>query len=158
MASLNLSTNSTSISKSYQSVVNAPPPTGAAASSPTYAQWAVYAVSAPLANAFQQGSANKESTLKVQSTGGRELQPQNFGRLLNHSRGRISGSHRRILRRPNPVCLRQSQGHKHWSSKVRFDRMVRGGCTGADEGLLRGPYGCSRKIATCEVHISTLQI
>ncbi|KAJ9610567.1 actin binding protein [Cladophialophora chaetospira] len=72
MASLNTSTNGPSISKSYQSVVNAPPPTGAAASSPTYGQWAVFSVSAPLANAFQDAS-NKESVLKVQSTGEGEL-------------------------------------------------------------------------------------
>lgn len=69
MASLNLSTNGQSISKSYQSVINAPPPTGAAAASPTYGQWAVFSVTAPLANAFQD-SGNKESVLKVQSTGG----------------------------------------------------------------------------------------
>ncbi|KAK5079835.1 actin binding protein [Exophiala xenobiotica] len=72
MASLNLSTNGPSISKSYQSVVNAPPPTGAAASSPTYGQWAIFSVSAPLANAFQD-SGNKESVLKVQSTGEGEI-------------------------------------------------------------------------------------
>lgn len=73
MASLNLSTNGPSISKSYQSIVNAPPPSGPAASSPTYGQWAVFSVSAPLANAFQQDSGNKESVLKVQSTGEGEL-------------------------------------------------------------------------------------
>ena len=73
MASLNLSTNGPSISKSYQSVVNAPAPSGAAASSPTYGQWAVYTVSAPLVNAFQQDAGNKESVLKVQSTGEGEL-------------------------------------------------------------------------------------
>ncbi|OAL28212.1 hypothetical protein AYO20_09540 [Fonsecaea nubica] len=73
MASLNTSTNGPSISKSYQSIVNAPPPTGAAAASPTYGQWAVFSVSAPLANAFQQDSGNKESVLKVQSTGEGEL-------------------------------------------------------------------------------------
>lgn len=73
MASLNLSTNGPSISKSYQSIVNAPPPSGPAAASPTYGQWAVFSVSAPLANAFQQDSANKESVLKVQSTGEGEL-------------------------------------------------------------------------------------
>ncbi|KAK5941292.1 actin binding protein [Knufia obscura] len=72
MASLNLSTNGPSISKSYQSVVNAPPPSGAAASSPTYGQWAVFSVSAPLANAFQD-SGSKESVLKVQSTGEGEI-------------------------------------------------------------------------------------
>jgi drebrin-like protein len=73
MASLNLSTNGPSISKSYQSIVNAPPPSGAAAASPTYGQWAVFSVSAPLANAFQQDAAGKESVLKVQSTGEGEL-------------------------------------------------------------------------------------
>ncbi|KAJ4557809.1 actin binding protein [Exophiala dermatitidis] len=73
MASLNTSTNGPSITKSYQSVVNAPPPSGAAAASPTYGQWAVFSVSAPLANAFQQDSGNKESILKVQSTGEGEL-------------------------------------------------------------------------------------
>lgn len=72
MASLNLSTNGPSITKSYQSVVNAPAPTGSAASSATYGQWAVFSVSAPLANAFQD-AGNKESVLKVQSTGEGEL-------------------------------------------------------------------------------------
>jgi drebrin-like protein len=72
MASLNTSTNGPSISKSYQSIVNAPPPTGPAAASQTYGQWAVFSVAAPLANAFQD-SSNKESVLKVQSTGEGEL-------------------------------------------------------------------------------------
>ena len=71
MAALNLSTNGPSISKSYQSVVDASPPKGPAAQSPTYGQWAVFSVSAPLANAFQSESAGKESVLKVQSTGGK---------------------------------------------------------------------------------------
>lgn len=70
MATLNLSTNGPSITKSYQSIVNAPPPSGNVANSPTYGQWAVYSVSAPLANAFQQDTGGKESVLKVQSTGG----------------------------------------------------------------------------------------
>ena len=70
MAALNLSTNGPSISKSYQSVVDASPPKGAAGQSLTYGQWAVFSVSAPLANAFQQDSGGKESVLKVQSTGG----------------------------------------------------------------------------------------
>jgi len=70
MSSLNTSTNGLSISKSYQSVVNAPAPSGPAAASPTYGQWAIFSVSAPLANAFQQDTGNKESILKVQSTGG----------------------------------------------------------------------------------------
>ena len=73
MASLNLSANGPSISKSYQSIISAPPPSGPAASSSTYGQWAVFAVSAPLASAFQQDSGNKESVLKVQSTGEGEL-------------------------------------------------------------------------------------
>ena len=69
MSSLNLSTDGPSINRSYQSVVSSPWPSGAAAGSPTYGIWAVFSVSAPLVNAFQQGSG-KESTLKVQSTGG----------------------------------------------------------------------------------------
>ncbi|KAK4905111.1 actin binding protein, partial [Elasticomyces elasticus] len=72
MASLNLSTNGPSIQKSYQSVVNSTPPTGSAGSSPTYGQWAVFSVSAPLASAFQD-AGNKESVLKVQSSGEGEL-------------------------------------------------------------------------------------
>ncbi|MCJ1308838.1 hypothetical protein MMC25_002493 [Agyrium rufum] len=73
MASLNLSTNGPSISNSYKSVVDSPPASGQSATSSTYGQWAVYSVSAPLANAFQQDSGNKESILKVQSTGEGEL-------------------------------------------------------------------------------------
>lgn len=70
MASLNLSTNGPSISKSYHAVVDTPIPSSNAAKSPTYGQWAVFAVSAPLVNAFQQDAGGKESVLKVQSTGG----------------------------------------------------------------------------------------
>ena len=73
MASLNTSTNGPSIKSSYQGVVNSPPPSGPAASSPTYGQWALFSVSAPLVNAFQQDSGGKESVLKVQSTGGKLL-------------------------------------------------------------------------------------
>ena len=73
MATLNLSTNGSSISKSYQSVINAPPSTGAASKSATYGQWAIFSVSAPLANAFQQDVGGKESVLRVQSTGGEYL-------------------------------------------------------------------------------------
>lgn len=73
MATLNLSTNGPSITKSYQAIVNAPYPSGNASKSPTYGQWAVYSVSAPLANAFQQEAGGKESVLKVQSTGEGEL-------------------------------------------------------------------------------------
>ncbi|KAK1477473.1 SH3 domain-containing protein [Colletotrichum abscissum] len=69
MASLNLSINGPSIKSSYQGVINGPPPNS---SSPTYAQWALFSVQAPLANAFQD-SGNKESVLKVQSTGDGEL-------------------------------------------------------------------------------------
>jgi len=69
MASLNLSSNGPSITKSYQSVVNSTFVTGAAARSPTYGQWALFSVAAPLVSAFQQDSG-KESVLKVQSTGG----------------------------------------------------------------------------------------
>ncbi|KAI9927326.1 hypothetical protein ASPWEDRAFT_122156 [Aspergillus wentii DTO 134E9] len=69
MASLNLSSNGPSITKSYQTVVNASIP----ASSPTFGQWAVFSVSTPLVNVFQQDTGNKESVLKVQSTGEGEL-------------------------------------------------------------------------------------
>ena len=72
MASLNLSSNGPSISASYQKIVNSPPPSGPAANSPTYGQWAVFAVQAPLANAFQP-DPSKESVLKVQTTGEGEL-------------------------------------------------------------------------------------
>ncbi|KAJ5329010.1 hypothetical protein N7452_009400 [Penicillium brevicompactum] len=71
MASLNLSSNGPSISKSYQTVVNAPPPS-ASGQSPTAAQWAVFSVSTPLVSAFQQ-DGGKESVLKVQSSGEGEL-------------------------------------------------------------------------------------
>ncbi len=70
MATLNLSTNGPSISKSYQSIVSAPTPSGAASKSSTYGQWAIFSVSTPLANAFQPDAGGKESVLKVQSTGG----------------------------------------------------------------------------------------
>jgi hypothetical protein len=70
MASLNTSTHGPSIKSSYAGVVNSPAPSGPAANSPTYGQWALFSVSAPLVNAFQQDTAAKESVLKVQSTGG----------------------------------------------------------------------------------------
>ncbi|QSZ32754.1 hypothetical protein DSL72_002333 [Monilinia vaccinii-corymbosi] len=73
MASLNTSTHGPSIKSSYSGVVNSSAPSGAAASSPTYGQWALFSVSAPLINAFQQDSGGKESVLKVQSTGEGEL-------------------------------------------------------------------------------------
>ncbi|KAA8644875.1 putative actin binding protein [Aspergillus tanneri] len=73
MATLNLSSNGASISKSYETVVNSALLTGSLASSPTYCQWAVFSVSTPLISAFQQDAGNKESILKVQSTGEGEL-------------------------------------------------------------------------------------
>ncbi|KAL6703047.1 actin binding protein [Coniothyrium glycines] len=72
MATLNTSSNGPNITRSYQNVVNAPPPTGPQAASPTYGQWAVFTVAAPLVSAFQQ-DGGKESVLKVQSTGEGEL-------------------------------------------------------------------------------------
>ncbi|KAI4237297.1 MAG: hypothetical protein LQ349_001961 [Xanthoria aureola] len=71
MATLNTSTNGQSISKSYQSIVNAP--ALPASKSATYGQWAVFSVSAPLANAFQPDAGAKESVLKVQNTGDGDL-------------------------------------------------------------------------------------
>lgn len=70
MASLNLSINGPSIKSSYQGVVNGQLPKS---DSPTYAQWALFTVQAPLLNAFQDGGA-KESILKVETKGG-ELHP-----------------------------------------------------------------------------------
>ena len=70
MASLNLSTNGPSITKSYQSVINAPPASGTASNSPTYGQWAIFSVSTPLVSPFQQDSGGNEAVLKVQTTGG----------------------------------------------------------------------------------------
>ncbi|KAI0443329.1 hypothetical protein F4803DRAFT_515717 [Xylaria telfairii] len=82
MASLNLSINGPSIKSSYQGVINAPaPPAG---SSSTYGQWVLLSVQAPLANAFQD-SGNKESVLKVQSTGDGELEDL----IEDFSEGRI---------------------------------------------------------------------
>ena len=72
MASLNTSQNGSYISTSYQKVVSSPHPVGPAASSSTYAQWALYSVQAPLVSAFQS-EAGKESVLKVQTTGEGEL-------------------------------------------------------------------------------------
>ncbi|KAG5929349.1 hypothetical protein E4U42_006180 [Claviceps africana] len=69
MASLNLSINGPSIKSSYNGVVNGPAPSSA---SPTYAQWALFSVQAPLMNAFQD-SGSKESILKVENTGDGEL-------------------------------------------------------------------------------------
>ncbi|KAF2109413.1 hypothetical protein BDV96DRAFT_235592 [Lophiotrema nucula] len=72
MASLNTSSNGPNITKSYQKIVDSPLPSGAQANSPTYAQWAVFTVAAPLVSAFQQ-DGGKESVLKVQSAGEGEL-------------------------------------------------------------------------------------
>ncbi|KAF2847673.1 hypothetical protein T440DRAFT_470952 [Plenodomus tracheiphilus IPT5] len=72
MASLNTSSNGPNITRSYQNVINAPPPSGPQAASPTHGQWAVFTVAAPLVSAFQH-DGGKESVLKVQSTGEGEL-------------------------------------------------------------------------------------
>ena len=90
MATLNTSTNGPSISKSYQSIINSPSPSGSGSKSPTYAQWAVFSVSAPLVNAFQQDAGGKESVLKVQSTGGKFSMNWNYSLLMLPLRGRAS--------------------------------------------------------------------
>lgn len=69
MASLDLSQNGQSINKSYKSLVDPAPSKNP---SPTWASWAVFAVSAPLQNAFMQGPP-KDSVVKVQTTGEGEL-------------------------------------------------------------------------------------
>ncbi|KAI4178439.1 MAG: hypothetical protein L6R41_008394, partial [Letrouitia leprolyta] len=71
MAALNTSANGAAISKSYQSIINSA--TTSSSKNPTYGQWAVFSVSAPLANAFQPDAGSKESMLKVQSTGDGDL-------------------------------------------------------------------------------------
>lgn len=76
MASLNLSANGASISKSYQSVVDFAP-TESARSASAFAKWALFSVSTPLISAFQQDAGNKESVLKVQDTGGICFSPNN---------------------------------------------------------------------------------
>ncbi|PWY63695.1 actin binding protein [Aspergillus heteromorphus CBS 117.55] len=72
MAALNLSVNGPSISKSYQAVINSTLPISGTGS-PTHGQWAIFSVSTPLTNAFQQDSGSKESVMKVQDTGAGEL-------------------------------------------------------------------------------------
>ena len=89
MASLNLSNNGPSITKSYQSIVNSPPPSGSTASSPTYGQWAVFSVSTPLVNAFQTDTGGKESLLKVQSTGGMYSHTSSKAMLTDFSEGEL---------------------------------------------------------------------
>lgn len=76
-----MSQEGASINRSYQSIVDAQLPTGSAAASPTYGMWALFAVSAPLANAFQQDTG-KESVLKVTSTGGKWLLSQRSESVL----------------------------------------------------------------------------
>ena len=90
MASLNLSTNGPSIKNSYQKIVESPAPSGPAVSSPTYGQWAVYAVQAPLVSAFQQDTG-KESVLKVQSTGGETVLPtfEDDPKLITSAEGEL---------------------------------------------------------------------
>jgi len=68
MSTLNTSQEGGAIQRSYKAIIDAPAPSGAAANSDTYGQWALFSVSAPLASAFQQ--SNKDSVLKVQGSGG----------------------------------------------------------------------------------------
>lgn len=70
-SSLNTSANGPSITSSYNKVINSAPASAGAASSPTYGQWALFTVQAPLVSAFQQDAGGKESVLKVQTTGGK---------------------------------------------------------------------------------------
>ncbi|PSR77673.1 hypothetical protein BD289DRAFT_445114 [Coniella lustricola] len=81
MASLNLSTNGPSIKSSYEGVVHRDL---RKSDSPTYAQWALFTVQAPLMNAFQSGGA-QESVLKVETKGEGELADL----LEDFSEGRI---------------------------------------------------------------------
>ncbi|KAL4923761.1 putative actin binding protein [Aspergillus undulatus] len=92
MASLNLSANGPSISKSYQSVVDSSI-SELAKSSSTFAKWALFSVSTPLMSAFQQDAGNKESVLKVQDTGEGELADL----LDEFSEGKIQFSFVKVL-------------------------------------------------------------
>lgn len=130
MASLNLSINGPSIKSSYQGVVNGPP---LSSSSSTFAQWALFSVQAPLANAFQD-SGGKESVLKVQGTGG--TSPSGTGPFVcrgafltsdTSGRGGARRAHRRLQRGSRPVRLRQSQGSQHRPSQERAHSLVRRG-------------------------------
>lgn len=90
MTSLNLSINGPSIRSSYDSVINGPAPS---ASSPNDARWALFSVQAPLVNAFQQDGGNKESVLKVDSTGSGPLDDL----IEDFSEGRIQFAFVRVL-------------------------------------------------------------
>ena len=138
MASLNLSTNGLSITKSYQSIVDSPLPTGSVASSSTYGQWALYSVSTPLANAFQQDAGSKESLLKVQSTGGKLLHVRTpipspksqFGIAqltfdLCASSRRARRPDRGLLRRKDSVRVREDQRSQHSPTEICSDRLGR---------------------------------
>ena len=73
MATLNTSIEGQAVSKAYQSIVNSPGPANpSAASSPTYGQWAIFSVHAPLVSAFQH-AGNQESVLRVFRTGEGEM-------------------------------------------------------------------------------------
>ena len=73
MASLNTSTEGSAINKAYKSILESPGPANSgAAASPTYGQWAIFAVQAPLVSAFQH-AGNQESVLRVFRTGEGEL-------------------------------------------------------------------------------------
>ncbi|EPE04789.1 amylase-binding protein [Ophiostoma piceae UAMH 11346] len=90
MTSLNLSINGPSIRSSYESVLNGP---ALSASSPNDARWALFSVQAPLINAFQQDGGNKESVLKVDSTGSGPLDDL----IEDFSEGRIQFAFVRVL-------------------------------------------------------------
>lgn len=140
MASLNLSTNGPSITRSYQSVVNATPANTGAAASPTYAQWAVFGVTTPLINAFQQDAGNKESVLKVQSSdGGFDgvacIRRQRTDSCIN--RGRIGRLDRRFLRGKDPICVCESKGPQHRTAQACPHRVVRGRRSGKNQGVLQ---------------------
>lgn len=62
---LNTSQEGGAIQRYYQAIVDSQAPSS---SSETYAKWALFSVTAPLASAFQQ--SNKDSVLKVQDSGG----------------------------------------------------------------------------------------
>jgi hypothetical protein len=124
MASLNTSTNGPSIKASYQGVINGPAPSGPAAASPTYAQWAVFSVTAPLVNTFQPDNGSKESVLKVQTTGGKfDRRPYMECFAKTTCRGGAVRPHRGLFGRTDTVRVCQSQGPKYHTTKICSDCM-----------------------------------
>lgn len=147
MSSLNTSSNGPNIKRSYENVVNSPPPSGPQANSPTFGQWALFTVQAPLVSAFQH-DGGKESVLKVQTTGEGELADL----IDEFSDGRIQFAFVKVKdpnsSLPKNVLIAWVCGPPN-SPEARLTVVVRRGRARAHQGLLRKPsWGCFQ-IAPC---------